>query len=192
MSYFISNAVKMYPSSLRDDTVDRNAKLNSEQNITSITNRFTNNKSFIITAPSITATESKVTIGAGEFNLNGYYFKTTSNIAVDITNTTDKIYFYIKVSTSDVGNIYLMPLETGADKIDYNGAFVGLNVSTNVPTAESSGVTIYSLVVAQKINNVWSVPESSMFKFTSDVITYKNTQLTTSLENLPIDDGEWV
>lgn len=189
MSYFISNAVKMYPSSLRDDAVDRNAKLNSEQNITSITNRFTNNKSFIITAPSITATESKVTIGAGEFNLNGYYFKTTSNIEVTITNTTDKIYFYIKVSTSDIGNMYLMPLETGADKIDYNGAFIGLGVSTDVPTAES-GTTIYSLLVAQKIDGRWIIPESSMFKFTSDVITYKNTQLTTSLENLPIDDGE--
>lgn len=191
MSYFISNAVKMYPSSLRDDTVDRNAKLNSEQNIISITNRFTNNKSFIITAPSITATESKVTIGAGEFNLNGYYFKTTSNIEITITNTTNTLYFYIKVSTSDIGNMYLMPLETGADKIDYNGTFVGLGVSTDVPTAESgSGTTIYSLIVAQKIDDKWIVPESSMFKFTSDVITYKNTQLTTSLENLPIDDGE--
>lgn len=191
MSYFISNAVKMYPSSLRDDTVDRNAKLNSEQNITSITNRFTNNKNFIITAPSITATESKITIGAGEFNLNGYYFKTTSNIEITITNTTNTLYFYIKVSTSDIGNMYLMPLETGADKIDYNGAFIGLGVSTDVPTAES-GTTIYSLLVAQKIDGEWIVPESSMFKFTSDVITYKNTQLTTSLENLPIDDGEWV
>ena len=45
---FNSNELKIFPTSKRNDRIDRNARLTSEQNLVSMLNRLTDQKSFVI------------------------------------------------------------------------------------------------------------------------------------------------
>lgn len=181
---FGSSEIKMYPSSLRDDNADRNAKLNSEQNIISITNRFSDKDSFIISGLRF---DGNHTISAGECNIHGYYFKT--NDFDNFEPTTDNIYFLIKLNIDEkTGFTQLYPIEDQGIGLDFNSSFIGLRITDTLPSPLTN---MYYLLIAQKINGSWITPDSSTLRFTTNVISYNGKELTNSLENLPIDDGEW-
>lgn len=178
MSYIASANIKMYPSSLRDDTIDRNAKLNSEQNLISIINRLSDKDGFIVSGFDVVDNE----INPGICNIHGYYFEITQSIT--IPTGSSNVWFAIKLLEDANGFIQLIPYDSAsATNLDTTSNFTGLNVLTEKPT----GSNIYSLQIVSGGKKV----DFSMLRFTTDIISYNNEKLTNSLENLPIDDGVW-
>lgn len=98
--------VKVYPSSLRNDKYDRNARLNSEYNITNLVNRLTGRDSFVI--DGFTSLSTSGVLSPGEFNIRGYYFNILKE--VDISSVTegavegDVIYLEIDIKSMTVSN----------------------------------------------------------------------------------------
>lgn len=98
---FTSDQVKLFPSSNRSDVFDRNAKLNTEQNLISIVNRLTSRDSFVIDGLEI---PDGTTLGKGSCNIHGYYFKLVSDITLskaikDAASGTDKKYLCFQIRT---------------------------------------------------------------------------------------------
>lgn len=84
-----SSQISVYPTAVRNDNFDRNARLNSEYNITNLINRLTGRDAFIISG------FSNLSIGGdldpGEFNINGYYFKIPEMVNIEeiLTGATE-------------------------------------------------------------------------------------------------------
>ena len=70
INYISSASVRMFPSSKRSDFLDRNAKLNSEQNLISTVNRLTGKTAFVIDGLKVSGNQ----MTAGSCNINGYLF----------------------------------------------------------------------------------------------------------------------
>lgn len=99
--FFKSTDIKVYPSSKRVDYHDRNARLNSEQNLVSVVNRLTNRNSFVIDGLTIDPTGT--TLKSGSCNIHGYLFNLQfdndiSDIKGDFSNNS---YLYLKIKTQE-------------------------------------------------------------------------------------------
>lgn len=105
MSYLLSSQVKVYPSSKRNDAYDRNARLNSEQNLVSVVNRLTSRKCFIVDGLNISQSGNTLTIGAGSFNIYGYLFNIPENIELDLSSEEYKSITVNSVATSSDNTI---------------------------------------------------------------------------------------
>ena len=89
---FLSNEIKVYPSSKRSDYYDRNARLNSEQNLISTVNRLTRRTAFVIDGLNI----ENGKLQSGSCNIHGYLF--TFNFpegGIEITETGNNINNYL-------------------------------------------------------------------------------------------------
>ena len=180
-----SNSIQVYPTSLRTDTYDRNARINSEFNITNLINRLTGRDSFII--DGITTLVDGV-INAGEFNIKGYYFNLPSAVTLDSTlvsspSANDVIYFTITIkdmpidSNSDVKFKQINGRDTGGDGSKYTGLTIVkiANGSTQPYDAEGSAddVTHY-LPIFKYTGSSWVAIESSRLSFDLDQLAVTN------------------
>ena len=97
MSYIDSQNISVYPTYKRDDKYDRNARLNSEQNLISTVNRLTGTDAFVIDGLNINVDTSanKVYLTSGSCNIHGYYF-TIQKVAQSDNGTSS----YIKDSAT--------------------------------------------------------------------------------------------
>ena len=69
---FLSNSIKVFPTTKRDDRYDRNARFPSEFNLTSLVNRLTSRDAFVISGFEVNSASN--TLSGGSCNINGYYF----------------------------------------------------------------------------------------------------------------------
>lgn len=130
-----SDKIRVFPSSNRTDTYDRNARLNTEHNIVSIVNRLTNSQSFVIDGLTVSANGNKVTIEKGSCNIYGYYFELDTVTDVVMGNNSD-LYLYIILKSLSINN------EDSAfstiqelDGKDESAEYKGLYISTALPTS---------------------------------------------------------
>ena len=137
-----SSKIKVYPSSRRDDAKDRNAKLNSEQNLISSINRLTSKTSFVIDGLGISSEVTGSTkiqyLDAGSCNIYGYYFKLLDRIQLKNNMFTslaknDILYFKIRLKktvTSNIEFVELINADNDGSSLtlldDSNSNFIGL------------------------------------------------------------------
>ena len=126
-----STSINVYPTSKRDDNYDRNARVNSEYNITHLVNRLTNRDAFAITEIPISTNQGVISLGPCQFSIKGYFFEITDSI--DITsvgfpiNTDSILYAVIKLkeNTVDIHNSNISFLEL--EGVDKNEFYTGLS-----------------------------------------------------------------
>ena len=111
-SYYFSSTSQIYPSSNATDS----GKLNTEENVRNIyrdvvdRNFVTNYKYFKLTP---NASRDGVILSHGEAVINGYHFRTTQSIEIDLPNDS--------VTDQDNGNNIIIPY-TLAIAVSYDGA----------------------------------------------------------------------
>ena len=154
MANMSSTSVTVFPSSNRTTSYQRSARHLSEKNITSITNKVTDNDNYVIT--------STFPASPFEFVLGGYYFSVTglSNF-IDLQNfgSATAIYASIEIDTTGAyATLY------GQDDDD-TGLYTGLNISSTQPVPQN-GFWI-TLLERERTGEAWSIPKESMIKFTS-------------------------
>lgn len=101
--YLRSNDIQVYPSSRRSDYFDRNAKMNSEQNLISAVNRLTGKDSFVISGLEIeyNADTGKYFLKTGTCNIHGYLFKLNTDIdisSIKPENTASENYLCFSIT----------------------------------------------------------------------------------------------
>lgn len=100
MANIPSENIKVFPSVTRNDEKDRNARLNSEANIISLTNRLTGSQSYIINGLDLS--EDGNEISAGRCCIYGYYFDINSPISVHPSNKYCYLHLQVtKKNTTD-------------------------------------------------------------------------------------------
>lgn len=95
---FLSNQIKVYPSSKRSDFYDRNARLNSEQNLISTVNRLTGRTAFVIDGLTI----ENQRLQRGSCNIHGYLFTfdfPTEGIEITEIGDSTNNYLFLHIST---------------------------------------------------------------------------------------------
>ena len=93
MNFINSKSVLMYPSSKRTDVHDVDARLLTEYNLTSLINRLTGRKCFIIEGLDVSGT----TVSPGKCNIDGYLF--TIKAAVTAPSASANTYLCFKILT---------------------------------------------------------------------------------------------
>ena len=141
MSYIESNNIKVFPTTQRDQTNYPESKLMSESNIVNLSNRLTENQSYVISGLNYDG----ITLSPGECVINGYYFKINNNITLTPGNN-NFLYLKIKIDDNqldggDVNNEYrglsveLLPYEPFDGK-DLTGTMWRLDSTIDTPTSE--------------------------------------------------------
>jgi hypothetical protein len=95
-----SYQISVFPASSRSDTYDRNARLTTEQNLVSIINRLTGEKSFIISGLNVEYDGSKAILRSGSANIAGYLFSINTDIDISglpVAGTNNTLYFKISI-----------------------------------------------------------------------------------------------
>lgn len=211
--YLNSSLVQVFPSSRRDDTFDRNARLNTEQNLISIVNRLNSVDSFVIDGLNLSANkDGSISITAGSCNIHGYYFKLKAleNIVVKGLDSTgaergvlanDELCFIIKLDTTPIGNEITFNELKGTDN---NGIYEGLTLAA-LRSEDKTADGCYYLPIAKYTGTTWEqLPNTTLKYFARDMsITVPNAMVedgglvgtqTFSLQDWAnsfiIDDGE--
>lgn len=159
--YIKSNQVEIFPTPRRNGNIDNNSRLNTEQNITEITNRLVGNQSYIVSGLDVKEENSEITISYGVCIINGYKFELKEQ---NFNNISGDDEIYLEIITQDIiptGTTYKfkeLVQDNSTDTLDIdNGGtlvFQGLQINT-VPTLD------YSLLIAEKVGNKWIKPTSS-------------------------------
>ena len=95
-----SYQVSVFPASSRNDAYDRNARLTTEQNLVSIVNRLTGEKSFIISGLTVDYSTGRAVLKSGSANIAGYLFSINSDIDISelpANETRNTLYFRIDI-----------------------------------------------------------------------------------------------
>lgn len=95
-----SYQISVFPASSRKDAYDRNARLTTEQNLVSIINRLTGEKSFIISGLNVEYVNGKAILKSGSANIAGYLFSINTDIdisGISVAGTNDTLYFRIDI-----------------------------------------------------------------------------------------------
>lgn len=205
-----SSKIKVFPTSRRDDSKDRNARLNTEQNLISIVNRLTSADSFVIDGLDISTSGSTINISKGSCNIHGYYFEILEDITgLTFSNPTTKNFLCLKISTektsihnsSATDNTGIITFEEliGYDsKNTYSGLEINNFSESDMKTSGS-----YFLPIAKYESGSWVDIENKYLKYiASDMqvdipnnlstLNKPQTNLQDFLEHLIIDDGELV
>ena len=173
MANIDSLKIKVFPSAKRNDAYDRNARLNSEQNLISTVNRLTSKKSFIISGLKVTQSSktSSINITAGSCNLYGYLFNLNDLTIDNITpNKEEYLAFRIQLKTTELTTnlqfTQLIALDTdGTTDLDGTSKFLGMEVTTigktdyhtndGVIINTDTNVTTCYLPIAECKNTTW-------------------------------------
>ena len=101
MAYISSSDIKMYPTARRDDDFDRNARLNTEQNLVSIINRLTNIDSFVIQGLSI----ENGSLTAGSCNIHGYVFNILNDLSITVSGNSSNNMLALQIRIKKQGDV---------------------------------------------------------------------------------------
>lgn len=123
IKFLESNAIKVFPCSNRDPESDTTSRLMTEYNISSLINRFVDQKSFVVNAniPSEIANARQFEFSL-DFNIYGYYFRIeeVKNLvtASDFTEA-GTFYLYAGINVSSGKNTFyeLLPIDNSANII---------------------------------------------------------------------------
>lgn len=157
MAYYESDKVKVFPTVRRNDEIDRKARLNTEENIVSLSNRISGNQSYIFSGLNIS--EDGKTLSSGICVIKGYYFKIENAIRFtsDIIGDSNYLYFKIKLEERTQENkitfTELARTIGTEEKLD-DESFFGLEIvfSQNIIDETSED---FVLLVAKKVNDKW-------------------------------------
>lgn len=196
--YISSSNIRMYPSSKRDDAFDRNARLTSEQNLISFSNRLTSKDSYILNGLNIGSdTSNNTAIKTGECVIHGYLFNITSDINIEsiLGDNNQNKYLCLQIVTQTIqienpsyGQTEyeeLIAYETNnptdniLDSLDQQAQgsssnFTGLIITTksSIETAEIEGnYNYWYLIIAEwdDSNNTW-VTYQNVSNYNSDIL----------------------
>lgn len=201
--YIDSGDIKVYPTTLREDNIDIGARANLEQNIASLVNRLTGQKSFIIDGIVDGVSENSFILegdlnklNIGRLNINGYLFSIESIYDLSSLNSKNGSILAFKIKTDEV----IVQVPGGVDSkitrltgTDDSGKYKGLELNVYSSIEEKNG-EIY-LPIAAKITkdnkNIWQSIDTAKLRFNSNDIMIGLTDLNSYLENdLIIDDGD--
>lgn len=178
MKYFKSNSVSVFPTTGRNMNIDPQSMFNTEKNLTSIVNRLTHQKSFIVEG-TVKIENNVPKVCNGVVNISGYLFKLSS----DSYNTTDDStpssnnYLIMSITLENVdGYERLVGTDTSDDPSEsvYNG--IQLKYVTSLPTVGDY------LVLAKKENDTWKIPKSSLTPFDTTQVLFSNSTAPNSYE----------
>lgn len=195
--YINSRDVKVYPTAFRNDAIDRNSRINSEYNITSLINRLTGRDSFVISGLEKIVNNE---IESGELNILGYYFNITSKISInDITaspknNDIIRFKIHIKPNTITTGtditfnelagsDTYQGIDESKLDKSKYEGLAIDLINSSEYNATQPSinndtDGTYGYLPIFKYDGSTWNFIETSKLTYNSSQICIVNQNLS--------------
>jgi hypothetical protein len=202
----LSNDIKVYPTSFRNDEFDRQSRINSEYNITSLVNRLTGRDAFVISG--LDEIDEDGYLSKGELNISGYYFNILNPISIsDLINSPtnkDVLRFKIVLETNSVDAISNLSFEelVGLDFIpdQANGRlgddssksiYTGLELTKSNPASYTFGDeeqrdltkpykygTTFYLPIFEYKDNTWKFIESSKLIFTLSQIAVSNQNLS--------------
>ena len=197
--YIDSGDIKVYPTTLREDNIDIGARANLEQNIASLVNRLTGQKSFIIDGIIDGASENSFILegnlnklNIGRLNINGYLFSIEK--IYDLSSLKDKNgTLAFKIKTDEV----IVQVPGGVDSkitrltgTDDSGKYKGLELNVYSSFEEKNG-EIYLPIATKDNKNIWQSIDTAKLRFNSNDIMIGLTDLNSYLENdLIIDDGD--
>lgn len=197
--YIDSGDIKVYPTTLREDNIDIGARANLEQNIASLVNRLTGQKSFIIDGIIDGASENSFILegnlnklNIGRLNINGYLFSIEK--IYDLSSLKDKNgTLAFKIKTDEV----IVQVPGGVDSkitrltgTDDSGKYKGLELNVYSSIEEKNG-EIYLPIATKDNKNIWQSIDTAKLRFNSNDIMIGLTDLNSYLENdLIIDDGD--
>lgn len=178
MADFKSNSVSVFPTTGRNMNIDPQSMFNTEKNLTSIVNRLTHQKSFIVEG-TVKIENNVPKVYNGIVNISGYLFKLSS----DNYNTTDG-------STPSSNNYLIMSINI--ENVDGYERLVGTDTSDNPSKSVYSGIQLKYvtsiptvgdyLVLAKKENDTWKIPKSSLTPFDTTQVLFSNSTAPNSYE----------
>lgn len=200
--------VRLYPSAFRGNNFNPEAKLNTEENITSLVSRLSSRDGFVLSNTWVSSTGGIANSNAFIFSLHGYIFE-IANLAstLDSFSTRTSIYAHIRVGSMNSGNpdtgntgysaVVLTGIDGGTstdpstnqyapgDILDIpqeeTYTFIGLELIDSLEGISTSSEDFYLLLLSRaSTGDVWSVPTSSSIKF--DLVDISGGQLGTNEE----------
>ena len=196
---FNSNELKIFPTSKRSDRIDRNARLTSEQNLVSMINRLTDQKSFVIDGLNIEkGSNGTFTLSDGSCNIYGYYFKFTftggkKQLSFAALEEGEKLYLSLSIITNIINNIAFTELNGTDNK--QTGLYTALELTTSKgPMIDDANH--YYLCLAEYKSGTFINSSSRSLKFNInnvyiDSSTGSRTSMNDYLSNdFIIDDGD--
>lgn len=198
-----SDKINVYPTSLRNLDVDYESRFNTEKNITSMVNRLSSIKSFVIDGIIDNNPLAQTpTIKSGIININGYIFYLDSELSLTKSPTKDDyLAFKITVKTNEEGAYKFTQLD-GVDSNGKEGTYSGLELDyfTNV----TDTATEKYLPIAKYNGTSWEILNCTLKYDAKDLkvnfendskITDKELQKETNIQSwladsFIIDDGE--
>lgn len=178
MADFKSNSVSVFPTTGRNIKIDPQAMFNTEKNLTSIVNRLTNQKSFIVEG-TIKIEDNVPKVYSGVVNIAGYLFKLSS----DSYSTTD--------GSTPSSNSYLI-MSIDLENVDGYERLVGKDSSDDPDTSTYTGIQLKYvkstptvgnyLVLARKENDTWQIPKSSLTPFDVKQVLFSNNTAPNNYE----------
>ena len=131
-----SDMINVYPTSLRNLDVDYESRFNTEKNITSMVNRLSSIKSFVIDGIIDNNPLAEMpTVQIGIININGYIFYLNSSLSLTKAPSKDNyLAFKIKVKDNTTQGAYTFTQLDGVDSNGKEGTYSGLELDyfTNV------------------------------------------------------------
>ena len=153
MAYINSSYIDVFPSTKRNS--QRSARLLTEANLISIINQIVDKDAFVITQEYTgSGTDSF------EFNIHGYYFKVTPQNAIATLGTNNvwaKITLSVTTPPTPQGDTFVE-----LDGQDDGTYYEGVVFSDSEPVLSTNE---YSLQLLTKVNNSWTIPDSSKVRF---------------------------
>ena len=153
MAYMESGNVKVFPSANRTADYQRDARHMSEDNITSITNKVTDNDSYVISQNMYSS--------PFELVLGGYYFKLTNLSGfLDLQGDfSSALNVYASIEINNTGAYRTL---NGQDDED-TGLYSGISITFTQPVPEN-GYWL-TILTRDSISDSWRVPKESMVRF---------------------------
>ena len=155
----------------------------TEKNLTSIVNRLTNQKSFIVEG-TVKIEDNVPKVGTGVVNIAGYLFKLSNDSYSTTDSSTPNSNSYLIMSI-DLENVDGYERLKGSDSSDsqdtstYSG--IQLKYTKNLPTVGNY------LILAKKENDTWQIPKSSLTPFDTTQVLFSNKTAPNSYEESLFD-----
>ena len=186
MAYLNSENIKVFPSIGRDTSIDLNAELTNEKNLTQILRSIYKRDSFVIS--------DRYSNDSLEFVIHGYYFNATfdadallgeftgedkNNIYANIfvAKETEKETPFQQLVNTDTGSGETYNLDTpDTDDVKFKGVLFSDNMVSN------ADYNVYSLLILTKNDDDnWTVPSKSKLHWkTSEIL---NGETSTSIDD---------
>ena len=159
MANLPSGNVDVFPCVGRTVATKRSARLVSERMLTSLVNNLLDKDSFVISFDSGNS-------NTVQFNLYGYFFSIKLGSIEDLLGKdATRVYASITLVNTDT-----FAQISGQDSDESGGGqYTGLLLSDSEQKSPSvTGGKLHSILLLEKTNNTWDVPQDSYVKYTID------------------------